>query len=59
MGIIGRTCPECGDYFTTNRADRHYCSDDCRNSYGPCGMRLQRNVSPTNTATAQPEQTTT
>ena len=31
VGIIGRTCPECGDYFTANRADRHYCSDDCRN----------------------------
>jgi endogenous inhibitor of DNA gyrase (YacG/DUF329 family) len=30
-GIINRTCPECGDYFTTNRIDRHYCSDDCRN----------------------------
>lgn len=42
MGVIGRTCPECGDHFTTNRADRHYCSDDCRNGtpdgyemYGP------------------------
>lgn len=30
-GIIGRTCPECGDHFWTNRIDCHYCSDDCRN----------------------------
>lgn len=30
---INRTCPKCGDRFTTTLIDCHYCSDDCRNGH--------------------------
>lgn len=30
LPVRGRTCPACGDYFTTTRSNCYYCSDDCR-----------------------------